>query len=102
MSVLSHMRGISVCVLMGALSCAAAGQEFEVVSVKPSPPGPNGYHMRSDAGRLTAVNMSLRDLIVTAYQLRDYQVEAPDWLASVKFDVAAKFPEALPNDREKY
>jgi uncharacterized protein (TIGR03435 family) len=87
---------------MAALARAAAGQEFEVVSVKPSPPGANGYHMRSNQGRLTASNMSLRDLIVNAYQIRDYQVEAPDWLASVKFDVAAKFPEALPGDREKY
>jgi uncharacterized protein (TIGR03435 family) len=41
-------------------------------------------------------------MIVRAYGLKDYQVEGPEWLRSERFDVAAKFPEALPNDREKY
>ena len=51
---------------------------------------------------LTATNMSLRSLIVMAYGMKDYQVEGPDWLSSERFDIAAKFPEALPREREKY
>jgi len=39
---------------------------------------------------------------VRAYGMKDFQVEGPDWLRSERFDVAAKFPEALPTDREKY
>lgn len=45
---------------------------------------------------MTAENLSLRDLIVSAYGVRDYQVEGPEWLGSTRFDVQAKFPEALP------
>jgi uncharacterized protein (TIGR03435 family) len=37
-----------------------------------------------------------------AYGLRDYQLEGPEWLRTQNFDVVAKFPEALPKDREKY
>lgn len=51
---------------------------------------------------LTSTNVSLRSMIVDAYGMKDFQVQGPDWLSSERFDVAAKFPEALPNDREKY
>ena len=37
-----------------------------------------------------------------AYGMKDYQVQGPDWLRLERFDIAAKFPEALPRDREKY
>jgi uncharacterized protein (TIGR03435 family) len=87
---------------MAALACAATGQEFEVVSVKPNKSASTGEHSRSDQGMLTANNLSLRSMIVTAYGLRDYQVEGPDWLSSQRFDIAAKFPEALPENPEKY
>jgi uncharacterized protein (TIGR03435 family) len=41
-------------------------------------------------------------MIVTAFGLPDYRLEGPDWLSSERFDVTAKFLEALPKDREKY
>lgn len=88
--------------MMAAFACTALGQEFEVVSVKPNKSLDNGSHLHSDQGRLTAENVSLRSMIVTAYGMKDFQVEGPDWLSSARFDIAAKFPEALPNDREKY
>jgi uncharacterized protein (TIGR03435 family) len=34
--------------------------------------------------------------------MKDYQVEGPEWLSTQRFDMAAKFPEALPKNREKY
>jgi uncharacterized protein (TIGR03435 family) len=96
------MRTAFVCLLTAACALAALGQEFEVVSVKPNNSGSNSSHSSSDAGRLTASNVSLRSLIVQAYRMKDYQVEGPDWLRSQHFDIAAKFDEALPKDREKY
>src|SRR5436853_2341100 len=80
----------------------ALGQEFEVVSVKPNRSGSTSSHSSSNRGLLTSTNVTLRSLIVMAYGLNDYQLEGPAWLASERFDVAAKFPEALPSDREKY
>jgi len=96
------MRVFFVCMLMAAFAGTAPGQEFEVVSVKPNKSADNSSHTNSDQGRLTATNVSLRSLIVMAYGVKDYQVEGPDWLRSEHFDLAAKFPEALPRDREKY
>jgi uncharacterized protein (TIGR03435 family) len=96
------MRRIFPCILAAALAFAALGQEFEAVSVKPNNSGSGSSHSSSDQGMLRATNLSLRNLIVTAYGMKDYQVEGPDWLSSERFDVTAKFPEALPKDREKY
>jgi len=81
---------------------AALGQEFEVVSVKPNNTGSGSSHSNSDQGRLTGTNLSLRDLIVNAYGIRDYQLQGPEWLKTQRFDIAGKFPEALSKDRDKY
>jgi uncharacterized protein (TIGR03435 family) len=93
------MRRILLCALLVA---AASAQEFEVVSIKPNGTGSNSSHTRSDQGRLAALNVPLRQIIVQAYGVKDYQVEGPDWLAAARFDIAAKFPEALPKDPVKY
>ena len=89
-------------VLLTVFACGALCQEFEVVSVRPnnSLSGSSGVH--TDQGMLNATNVSLRSLIVRAYGVKNYQVEGPDWLASEHFDIAAKLPEALPKDRDKY
>jgi len=92
----------TILVLCVAFACAALGQEFEVVSVKPNKSGSGSSHSHGDRGMLTASNLSLRSMIVRAYGVKDYQVEGPDWLSTERFDVMAKFPEALPQDREKY
>ena len=87
---------------MTALACGALGQEFEVVSVKPDTSGSNSSHSNSDRGMLTATNLTLRNLIARAYQIKDYQLEGPAWLGSERYDVAARFPEGLPSNPEKY
>ncbi len=93
-----NMRGILL------LACAglALGQEFEVVSVKPNNSGSGSSSTRSDQGRLTAENVSLRSLVTMAYGMKDYQVEAADWLRDVKFNIGAKFSEELPHNTDKY
>jgi uncharacterized protein (TIGR03435 family) len=96
------MRPIFLPLLMAALASATLAQEFEVVSVKPNKSNSNGSHSHSDQGSLTGENLTLRSMILTAYQIKDYQLEAPDWLNSERFDLAAKFPEGLPRNREKY
>ena len=83
-------------------ACLASAQDFEVASIKPNKSGRGDSHTHTDQGRMTAVNVSLRSLIVMAYGIRDYQLEGPDWLRDERFDIAAKFSEALPSNREKY
>lgn len=84
------------------LAAAAFAQEFEVVSVKPDKSLSNGSHTNSDQGRFTARNVTLKSLIQRAYGVNDYQVSGPDWLDTERYDVDAKFPEALPRDPAKY
>jgi uncharacterized protein (TIGR03435 family) len=92
------LRAISICLLTAAFVCATSGQEFEVVSVKPNKSISSSSGFNTDRGRVTATNVSLRELIVTAYGVQDYQVEGPDWLRSERFDVAATFPEVSSKD----
>jgi uncharacterized protein (TIGR03435 family) len=76
---------------------AAFGQSptFEVASIKPAAPQAEGrimVRMGGDAGRVDYVNVSLRDLIRQAFDIKDYQLNAPDWLNNARFDVQAKMP----------
>jgi uncharacterized protein (TIGR03435 family) len=70
---------------------------FEVVSVKPHPPElvqPTSM-VAEPGGRFTARNIPLRLLIRTAYQIQDDQiVDAPGWVTSDRFDIAAKAEDA--------
>ena len=79
---------------------APAGQAFEVASVKPSNPNPGGPlgaapMILPALGRLTAQNVTLRLLIMGAYQKQPFQiVGGPSWLNSDKFDINAKAEDA--------
>src|SRR5689334_15445974 len=96
------MRTMLVSLTMVALAGQVCAQEFEAVSVKPSKSADNSSHIRTNQGRLSATNVNLQTFITMAFDLRDYQLEGPDWLKFERFDVVAKFPEALPSDRQKY
>ena len=84
---------------------------FDVASIRPSAPldmqklaadaqagrMPRfGAHI--DGSRADYTYMSLKDLIANAYKVKPYQVTGPDWLASERFDIAAKMPEAARPD----
>jgi uncharacterized protein (TIGR03435 family) len=71
--------------------------EFEVASIKTSaPPGPGtgrilgGVHI--DGSQVNWTFLSLKDYIVSAYRVRIYQIDGPDWLGSERFDINAKLP----------
>ena len=85
--------------------------EFDVASVKPAAPldfqrlaadvqagkMPRlGPHV--DAARAEYIYMSLKDLIVTAYGVKAYQVEGPSWLTDTRFDIEATMPEGATKD----
>ncbi len=69
--------------------------EFEVASIKASgDPGPARATagIRIDGAQFTASFFSLRDYIGIAYSLKPYQITGPEWIASQRFDIAAKIP----------
>src|SRR4051794_20699051 len=84
--------------LLAATSPLTAQQppRFEVASVKPSPPEPPaagtvGLRITQQQARFSY--LSLKDYIGMAYGVRVYQIVAPDWIASARFEIAATIPE---------
>ena len=77
--------------------------EFEVASVKPAPPldtkNAVSFGRHFDGALVRFNQTSLRDYIRIAFRVRDYEVEAPAWLASARFDVSAKIPEGETQDQ---
>ena len=76
-----------------ALAClgGAWAQTLEVASVKPSRSSAADSNIDSVKGRLTATNITVKELIRLAYGVRDYQIgQAPGWVDSERFDIVAK------------
>jgi uncharacterized protein (TIGR03435 family) len=75
---------------------------FEVASVKRTPPPepnarvffgpPRGGPGTADPGQITWTNAALRNIVMTAYDVQTYQVTAPDWLGTERYDIVAKVP----------
>jgi uncharacterized protein (TIGR03435 family) len=75
-----------------ALRAQKPTPQFEVASVKlldRRQPGPS----RQDAGRLIYPYTTLRALIMRAYSAKSYQVDAPDWTDTARYELIAKIPE---------
>ncbi len=102
-------------ILAAAVPAAALAQsntpsaklEFEVASVKPAAPqadgrvfvGRQGGPGTPDPGRVTYTNVSLKNLITMAYDLKPYQVTGPDWLETERFDIQAKLPQGATKEQ---
>lgn len=81
---------------LGVLALAQTAQ-FEVASVKPAAPDARGMRCTggpgtSDPGTLRCDNYSLSFLVMMAYNLRSFQLAAPAWMDTVRYDVVAKIP----------
>ena len=84
-------------------------QTFEVASVRQSPPPapnarvfygpPRGGPGTRDPERITWTNAALRDIVMKAYAVQTHQLEAPAWLASARYDIAAKVPSGATREQ---
>lgn len=92
-------RAMAAGVLLACMAPAAKGAQsvppgkpsFAAASVRANKSGaqPGGIRPLAN-GRLTATNVTLRELILRAYGLHDSQlVEGPAWIRADRFDVAA-------------
>jgi uncharacterized protein (TIGR03435 family) len=71
------------------------GQEFEVASIKPAAPGGQGQAIAGlhiDGAMVRYSALSLKLYLGMAYDLKNYQISAPDWMASERWDITAKLP----------
>ena len=75
----------------------AAHSEFEVASIKRNVSGDLSRAMRPGIGRLSISNMTPRDLLMVAYQVRDFQISGgPSWIDSENYDIEAKTDSNTP------
>jgi uncharacterized protein (TIGR03435 family) len=73
---------------------------FEVATIKPSDGNQPGQAIGINvSGTLTAHNVTVRKLIMEAYDLREVQVAGgPPWVDSDRFDITAKPPAQAGNE----
>jgi uncharacterized protein (TIGR03435 family) len=72
------------------------GQEFEVASIKPSIPGAQGQAIAGlhiDGAMVRYSALSLKLYLGMAYDLENYRISVPDWMASDRWDITAKLPD---------
>ncbi len=97
---LSILCTLSLSQLSGQLS---QNPTFEVASVKRSPPVPptggvyfgpaRGGPGTPDPGQITWSYATLRGLLMTAYDVKEYQIDGPAWMNTERYDIVAKVPE---------
>jgi len=85
-----------------AFGQAAGSLTFEVASVKPSPPVPptggvyfgpaRGGPGTPDPGQISWSYPTLKTLLMTAYDVKNYQINGPAWLDTERYDVVVKVP----------
>src|SRR5215469_9055889 len=88
--------------LFAASSALCFGQtgnlspSFEVASIKPAPPpsdphrlmvGMRGGPGTPDPGQIMYNNVTLRNVLMNAYDVKDYQISGPSWLGSERYDI---------------
>ena len=56
----------------------AKPEVFDVVSIKPAPPGQRGRGFVTDPGRMRMLNVALGDIIVAAYGVQPFQIANKD------------------------
>jgi uncharacterized protein (TIGR03435 family) len=71
--------------------------EFEVASLKPSPPDARPGQPDIKNGRLYLPGISLQNLVMIAWDLNgpEFMVGAPKWLNDDKYEILAKTPEGV-------
>jgi len=86
--------------------CAALAQPappaFEVASIKLSAPTTGNrimVRMGGDPGRVNYTNVSLKDVLARAYDVKRYQISGPSWLDSERYDIVAKVPDGVPKEQ---
>jgi uncharacterized protein (TIGR03435 family) len=101
----------SLWVFAGALVFGQVSERpvFEVASVRPSAPvprsggvyfgPPRGGPGTPDPEQITWSYATLRSLLMTAYDVKTYQVTGPAWLDTERYDIAVKVPAGATQER---
>jgi uncharacterized protein (TIGR03435 family) len=71
-----------------------APAEFEVATIKEVHPEGFSFStgMTFDPAMVRVKGLSLYEMFLTVYKVRPYQLTAPDWIQSTRFDITARIP----------
>ncbi len=91
-------------ILISAALWSASAQEFEVASVKPAHSETGRFTMTGgpgtgDPGRISYTNIPLRRVLLDAFDLKNYQLNGPDWLDTLRYDITARVPQGTSLDQ---
>jgi uncharacterized protein (TIGR03435 family) len=104
------MRAVSLIFLF----CAAAGAQpatpsatFEAASVKPAPAPTaairnhinTGGPGTADPGRVDWWSVSMVGFLMEAYDMKPFQISAPDWVTTTKFQLTATVPKGATKEQ---
>ncbi len=84
--------------LVAGAALFAQDLEFEVASIRPTGPIVPGSTQQVSAGihidgsQFRASFLSLKEIMAIGYKMRIYQIEAPDWVGSERYEINAKMP----------
>jgi uncharacterized protein (TIGR03435 family) len=99
-------RTIPLALAACALTVQAASMEFEVATVKATPPpdmsgGKVMFRVgcSNDPGRVNCSGLTVKDMLLRGYPLKPYQITGPGWIESDRWDVMAKIPDGAPADK---
>jgi uncharacterized protein (TIGR03435 family) len=95
------IRSIILCLLTAAVAYGQTRKEFEVASIRPvaeQPPNQVAVGLHIDGSQVRITYLALKDYIALAYRTRLNQISGPDWLATQRFDIAAKLPDGGSQD----
>ena len=85
------------------VACSAFAQpRFEVASIRPSAPTPEGQvnvGVHIDGAQIRVVALTLRDYLGIAYRMKVAMISGPDWTASERFDISATLPAGSQADQ---
>lgn len=70
---------------------------FESATVRPTTSAPGNWSMQGGPGsqepdHIAYQNVTLRMVLVNAYQVQDNQISAPAWMNTARYDIAATLP----------
>ena len=94
---------ITSALLLCSLSLAQSPRaEFEVASIHPSSPVPDGQvnvGLNIDKSHVSVNHLTLKDYLRIAYRVKVSQIFGPDWISSDRFDISATLPAGATTDQ---
>jgi len=92
----------AILAILLAASAYAQSPHFEVASIRPSAPTPEGQvnvGVHIDGAQVRVVALTLRDYLGIAYRMKVAMISGPDWTGSERFDISATLPAGSTTDR---